>query len=96
MEIKSTMIKNRSTDGGNHSTTGADESIKHGGDQEEHFTRSRVSAANPSKVAVKPELDYAYKGEKGITGGTCNCEGSDAAHECMDKDPNWSKAGAGR
>ena len=55
-----------------------------------------MSAANPGKVSVKPELDYAYRGAKGITGGTCNCEGSDAAHECMDKDPNWSKAGAGR
>lgn len=96
MEIKSTMIHNRSTGGGNHSTTGSDESISHGGDQEEHFTRQSVAKGNPGKFAIKPEIDYSYKGEKGITGGTCNCEGSDAAHECMDKDPNWSKAGAGR
>ena len=96
MEIKSTDIRNRSTDGGNHSTTGSAESIRHMGDQEEHFTHSSVSAANPGKVSVRPEIDYSYKGEAGITGGTCNCKGSDAAHENMDKDTNWSKCGAGR
>jgi hypothetical protein len=96
MEIKSTMIRNRSTQGGNHSTTGSNESIRHSGDQEEHFTGSRVAAGNPGKMAIKPEIDYAYKGAKGDTGGTCKFDGSDAARECMDKDPNYSKAGAAR
>ena len=58
VNIKSTMIKNRSTDGGNHSTEGSDESIKHEGDQEEHFTRTSVARGNPGKFAVKPELPY--------------------------------------
>ena len=58
VKIQSTLISNKSTDGGNHSTEGADESIKHEGDQEERFTRSSVPAGNPGKFAVKPELPY--------------------------------------
>lgn len=98
MEIKSTGIKNRSTGGGNHSTTGSDESIKHDGDQEEHFTRAKISAANPGKVAVKPELDYAYKGAKGVTGGMAHLKANDAACETTaNEDHNALKfAGHGR
>jgi|GEM_PF-4143579 len=52
------MISNKSTQGGNHSTEGSDESIKHEGDQEERFTRHSVAKGNPGKFAVKPELPY--------------------------------------
>jgi hypothetical protein len=96
MEIKSTMIKNRSTDGGNHSTTGANESIKHSGDQEEHFTDSRVASGNPGKFAVKPELPYdnndascAVEAGKRYNGAPMGAfKASDAAHEVEDRHPN--------
>lgn len=96
MDIKSTMIRNRSTDGGNHSTTGSNESIKHEDGPDRTFTNHSVARGNPGKVAVKPEIDYSYKGAKGDTGGSCNLGCNDAACEKEDKDPNWSKAGAGR
>ena len=86
MDIKSTGIKNMSTGGGNHSSTGTDESIKHTGDQEAKYVTEKVAQGNPGKFAITPELAYEPKGNNGVTavkGG--NFMGSDAAHETMCK-----------
>ena len=87
MEIKSTMIKNRSTDGGNHSSTGSDESIRHMGDQEEHFGRTSVGGV-PSVAVGKGRQEFPLEPNvPGIPGGN-GCTGfraSDAAHEPVNK-----------
>jgi len=88
VKIKSTGISNKSTGGGNHSSTGSDESIKHDGDQEEKFTRMSVPKGNPGKVAIKPEWSYDNDGSKGLESGQVGktgFKGQDAAHETICK-----------
>lgn len=55
MQIKSTMISNKSTNGSNHSTTGSNERIAHDIAPQKCHT---VPSGNPGKHAIRPELPY--------------------------------------
>lgn len=67
MDIKSTMIKNRSTDGANHSTPPSNQRIAHTDSPIKHPVAPR---GNPGKIAIRPEVAYDNKpGAKGIPGG---------------------------
>lgn len=55
MDIKSTLVKNRSTDGKNHSSAGSNERIAHTTSPIRHPVAPR---GNPGKIAISPELPY--------------------------------------
>lgn len=98
MQLQSTDIRVKSSDGDNRSTTGADESIKHEGDQEEHFTRSSVGGP-PSMSVGKGVQEFALEPKvSGIEGGNgiAKLKCNDAACQVETKDTNWNKCGAGR
>ena len=89
VKIQSTMVANKSTDGGNHSSTGSNESIKHDIAPQHHVTAPK---GNPGKHAIKPELPYDTKqGTKdaasiGVSHGSF--KGQCARTEVVVKHPN--------
>lgn len=92
MKIKSTMISNKSTDGGNHSTEGSDESIRHMGDQDDHYSGKKAMGPPSESVGTndgrefQPSWDGGGSGIETIKGAAFR--GSDAAHEVEVKHPN--------
>lgn len=94
MKIKSMGISNKSTDGGNHSSEGSDESIRHESDPESLMAR-RSPMGPPGECVGKndgkefqPSWDGGSAGIERVTGGSFR--GSDAAHEVEVKHPNRS------
>ena len=94
MDIKSTLIKNRSTQGGNHSTTGSDESIKHSDGPDHTFTSHKVAGQPAQNVGkAKVEWKYDHIGEKGAPKGITSHNGPTFIHtkardERLAKHPN--------
>lgn len=83
MKIKSTGISNKSTGGGNPSSEGVSESIKHAGDQEEHFGRMSAGGV-PSESVGRGVQEYPLEPKSsGVTGGNGggDFQPVDAAHE---------------
>lgn len=59
ISIKTTMASTKSSVGSNQSIAHSESPVKH----------AQAPKGNPGKIAIKPELDYAYKGAKAMTDG---------------------------
>ena len=66
MDIKTTLVSNKSTDGSNHSKGPSNQRIVHTTAPIKHPVAPK---GNPGKIAIKPEWAYDNNGATGYTDG---------------------------